>query len=142
MNTEKTEVLNEEQIKEKYMQFQFLQKNMEQLSSHLEMLNQQNAELEISIHALQELGQSKVGDEILAPIADGIFLRAELKENQKFIVNVGSGITVEKTKEQVIELLETQKKEISEKIIEAEAILQELNAQALKIYQEVEEHVN
>jgi len=142
MVTEKQEEVSEEQIKEKYMQFQFLQKNIEQLSSHLEMLNQQNAELEISIHALQELGKSKVGDEILAPIADGIFLRAELKENQKFIVNVGSGITVEKTKEQVIELLETQKKEISEKIIEAEAILQELNAQALKIYQEVEEHVN
>ncbi len=132
---------NEEQIQQKYMQFQMVQQQLEQISQHLEMLNQQFSELDISINAVKELEKTKVNNELLAPIANGIFLKAELKDNQKLIVNVGSNTTVEKTIPEVVKLLEDQKEDLGKRMVEADTLLQEMSTQAMKLYQEVEEEV-
>jgi prefoldin alpha subunit len=130
--------MDETQLQEKYQQFQMLQQQMEQINEHLQLLNQQNAELDISCNALTELGKTELNKEILTPISDGIFLKAELKNNKTVVVNVGSDTTVEKTIPETVVLLQNQKRQISEKILEAENILQEFNTQAMSIYQEVE----
>jgi prefoldin alpha subunit len=129
----------EEDMQQKYMQFQFLQQQMEEINQHLELLNQNLAELDISINAVKEIENTKPDTEILAPIANGIFLKAELKDNQKMIVNVGSDITVEKTPQQVVVLLEEQKNMIIQKMSETEVLSQELNKQAMKIFEEVQQ---
>ncbi|PIZ50545.1 prefoldin subunit alpha [Candidatus Woesearchaeota archaeon CG_4_10_14_0_2_um_filter_33_13] len=129
----------EERMKELYMQFQMLNQQMEQVSQHLEMLTQQNAELDISINAISELNTVKPGNEFLAPVADGIFLKGEIKETDKLIVNVGSNTTVERTIPEVITLLEKQKNELGERMKEADAFMQELSKEAMRIYKVVEE---
>ncbi len=128
----------ENEIQEKYMQFQYLQQQLEQISQHLEMLNQQNADLDISINAVTELGKTKLGNELLAPIADGVFLRGELKDNKKLVINVGMNTTVEKTVPEVIKLLENQKSQLQLRLIEVEAVRQELTSQTMKLYKEIE----
>ena len=120
-------MVNEEEIQQKYMQFQALQQQLEQISQHLELLNQQNAELDISINAVKELSDTKVNNELLAPIADGIFFKG-----------VGSDTTVEKTIPEVVKLLEDQKKDISKRMIETDSMMQDLSQQAMQLYQEVE----
>jgi len=128
----------EEDWQEKYMQFQTLQQQIEQISEHIGMLNQQNQELEISQQAVAEVGKTAVNQEILAPVANGIFIKTKLLENQKLIVNVGANTTVERTVEEVVKLLEEHANDTTKKIIEAEEILLELQQQAMKIYEEVE----
>ena len=130
---------NEEQIQQKYMQFQMMQQQLEQISQHLELLNQQNADLDISINAVQELSKTNIDNEFLAPIADCIFMKGELKDNQKLIVNVGSNTTVEKSVPDVVKLLEEQKEDISKRMVEADAMMQEMSMQAMQLYQEVED---
>ena len=132
-------MVNEEQIQQKYMQFQAMQQQLEQISQHLELLNQQNDELDISINAVKELGNTKVDNELLAPIADGIFFKGVLKDNQKLIVNVGSDTTVEKSIPEVVKLLEDQKKDVSKRMMEADSMMQDMSLQAMQLYQEVEE---
>lgn len=127
----------EEEMQQKYMQFQLLQQQLEQVNQHLELLTQQAAELDISINAVQELGKTKVNNEILAPVANGIFIKVKLLDNEKLIVNVGSDTTVEKTIPEVVKLLEEQKKQSDLNVVEADAVMQELSRQALKIYQEI-----
>ena len=56
-------MVNEEQMKEKYMEFQAIQQQLEQINEHLEMLTQQNAELDISINALAEIGKTEPENE-------------------------------------------------------------------------------
>jgi prefoldin alpha subunit len=129
----------EEQMKEKYMQFQMLQQQMEQVSQHLEMFNQQLAELDISISAVKELETAEKDNELLAPIADGIFFKAKLIDNQKLVVNVGSNVTVERTVPEVVVLLKEQKEETSKRMQEADEVMQHISKEAMKIYQEVEE---
>ena len=110
-------------MQQKYLQFQTLQQQIEQISEHVEMLNQQNMEIDVSIMAIKEVGKTEIGKEILAPIANGIFLKSELKDNQRLVVNVGSEVTVEKTIQETAELLERQKEKTSSKIIEANEVL-------------------
>jgi prefoldin alpha subunit len=125
-------------IQEKYMQFQMLQQQMEQINQHLELLHQRNAELDISINAVKDLSEVPVGNEILAPIADGILFKAKLEDNQKLIVNVGSGTTVEKTIPEVVKLLEEQKEDLNNRIFEIQDMAQQFDQQAMQIFREVE----
>ena len=132
-------MVNEEQMKEKYMQFQAIQQQLEQVNEHLETLTQQNAEVDISINAIKEIGKTEQDNEILAPVANGIFIKAKLLDNKKLVVNVGSDTTVEKTVDEVVKLLEEQRKQMNKKMVEADEIMQELSSQAMKMYQEIEE---
>ncbi len=125
-------------LQQKYQRFQLLQQQIEQLGGHLEILNEQMQELEISKNAVTELEKTPRKNEILAPIANGIFFKAELVDNQKLIVNVGSNVTVERTIPEVAQLLEQQETQVQEQIMEANAVLEQLSSQALKIYKEVE----
>ncbi len=128
-------------VEDRYVQLQLLQQQVEQIADYLEKLQLQQTELDTSIEALSELQKTAVHADILAPIANGIFLKAELKDNQRLIVNVGSGVTVEKSIPEVITLLEEQKEKIMKNISEAETIYQQLQEQGKKIYQEVGEAV-
>ncbi|MBI2125064.1 prefoldin subunit alpha, partial [Candidatus Woesearchaeota archaeon] len=102
----------------------------------------QQKELDTSIEALTELQKIDLNTELLAPVANGIFLKAELKDNQKLVVNVGADVSTEKTIPEVITLLEEQKEKITENIVEAETVLQELYRHGHKLYRESGEVVD
>ena len=129
----------EEEVQQKYTQFRLIQEQLEQLSQQAEMLNQQNAELEISKNALVELEKTKLDTEVLAQIANGVFVRTKLEDNQKVIINIGANTTAERSVPEVIALLEEQKKEMTLQVIEAEAVMQELQSQAQRIYTEIKD---
>ncbi|PIN74003.1 prefoldin subunit alpha [Candidatus Woesearchaeota archaeon CG10_big_fil_rev_8_21_14_0_10_45_16] len=128
-------------VQEQLMQFQMLQGQIEQITEHVQLLNQQMQELDASKTALQDLALSEAKSEMLAPVANGIFVKATLQDTQKLLVNVGAGTVVEKTVEEVINLLKQQEEEMSSKIMEAEGFMQHLHQKAYEIYKQVEEHV-
>ncbi len=123
------------------MEFQMVQQQLQQLTEHVEQMNQQAAELEMSINAVKELEKTPLHNEFLAPLANGIFVKGELKNNSNLIVNVGSNVTVERTPQEVIKLLHQQRIEVVERTAEAEAVVEQLSAYALKLYKEVEKQV-
>ncbi|MBS3165919.1 prefoldin subunit alpha [Candidatus Woesearchaeota archaeon] len=133
-------VLNEEQMKEKYKEFQYIQKQIEQVSEHIEMLNQQRGELDATISAMNDLVLVEPNSEILAPIANGIFIKGTITD-KKLVVNVGADTTVERTIPEVITLLEKQKEEITENTVNTEKIMHELTQHAMTIFRDVEENV-
>lgn len=120
----------------KYRQLQQLQQQVDQITEYVERMQGQRQELENSIEALTELQKTNINTEILAPIANGIFLKAELKDNQRLVVNVGAEVTMEKNIPEVLNLLAEQKEKIAENISEAETVLQELYEQGKRLYQE------
>ena len=122
---------------DKYMQLQLLQQQAEQITEYVQKLQLQQQELDASIEALAELQDTKPPTEILAPVANGIFLKAALQDNQRLIVNVGAEVATEKTIPEVIKLLKEQQKKITENLSEAEIVLRELQEQGRKMYQQV-----
>ena len=123
------------------MQFQQLQQKIEQVTEHVEMLNHHNMELEESKKAVAKLGISKEGSEVFAPIANGIFIKARLNDSTKLLVNVGSNTVIEKTIEEVIDLLSEQERDLAKNTAEAQEFLQQLQLQGRLIYKEVEHYV-
>ncbi|MBI2152038.1 prefoldin subunit alpha [Candidatus Woesearchaeota archaeon] len=139
--TKTTKKSNPEEMQQKYMHFQMLQEQIEKIAEQAAYLNQRNMELESTQEALKELAKTNLQTEILAPVADGIYFKSSLKDNQKLIISVGANTTVEKSISETLEMLSEQKNELTLKIMEAEAVMQEMQQQAVKLYQEVEEHV-
>ena len=95
-------------------------------------------EIEETLLGLNELGKAELGSEVLFPMSNGIFIKGELKNKEKLLVNVGADVVVEKSGEQVIDMLKKQQNIIVQKISEAEVILQQFQQQAMAIYEEVQ----
>ena len=133
--------MNEEELQQKYHHFKQIQEHLEQLSQQAELMNERNAELAVTKESLEEIKTTKEKTEILAPLADGIFMKVELRDRENLLVNIGADTVVVKTVDEVIGLIEEQKKELSLKIVQLESIMQEMQGQALAIYQQVEQHL-
>lgn len=118
------------------MQFQQLQQQIEKVNEHVQHLNSQLSEIDNSTAILKSLEETKTQSEILAPIANGIFIKAKLEDNQNLLVNVGADTVVQKSTTQVITLLDEQKDNIAEKMAHYEAMLQDLHLKAMNLFQE------
>ncbi len=131
--------LNAEEKQQKLLQFQVLQQHLQEISQQLELLQEQQAELEVGINALQQVKETAKQTELLAPVANGIFVKGQLLDTKTVVVNVGSDVTTEMGIPRAVELLLQQQKEVLMKSAEADALLQALGAEAVKIYKELEE---
>jgi len=129
----------DQKTEDRYRQLQMIQQQAEQIAEYVQKLQLQLQEIDNSLEALQELKNTAINTEILAPVANGIFLKASLQDNQKLVVNVGAEVTVEKTIPEVINLLQEQKEKITQNVSEAEGVLQELQEHVRRVYQEMGE---
>ena len=131
----------DDKIQQKYLQFKALQQKLEQIQEYLEALQQQQQELHNTIQGIKRLSKVFPRTEVLAPLANGIFVKTKLQDNSTLIVNVGANITVEKSLPDVIVLLEMQAQELQEKVPLTQAVLQELQAQVQQQYEELQQDI-
>jgi prefoldin alpha subunit len=88
---------------QKVQYYEKLLENLDINSQNIDALKEQVKELELL----------KGDEEILAPVANGIFIKANLKDVKTLKVNVGKGIMLDKTIPETIELIEKQENEIT-----------------------------
>lgn len=98
--------------RELYLELQMLDSQIKQLEQQMIQMEQQIFEVNEIIQSLSDIKEVKSGTEILVPVANGIFTTAEIKDTKNLKVNVGAGITVEKTVEETKEMLKDQQKNI------------------------------
>ncbi|MEM4397686.1 MAG: prefoldin subunit alpha [Candidatus Woesearchaeota archaeon] len=104
----------EEEKKAKYYKLRELNENIKEIHEHIEKMEEQITELKANKVILKKFTELKPGKEIRVPLANGIYIIAELKDTSKVMVNVGSDVAVEKKPDEVIEILETQVNELIE----------------------------
>lgn len=112
---------------------QYLEQQIQQVQGFVEELENSLDQVASIKESLEELKNTKGNEEMLAPIANGIFIKAKMLDNQKLKVNVGNGAVVEKTIPETIALLEKQEEEIKKSMNEAIQALEEYYS---KLYQE------
>ena len=98
----------------KETELQVLDNQARMVADQLEKVDSNIMEIEYLKNSLGELKTSKEGADILAPLSNGIFVKATLSKNDKLLVNVGNGIVVEKSVEDTKKLLDERISEISE----------------------------
>ena len=110
--SEEAEKKKAQEMQQKFMEYQMAEQQLKQLQQQLEKLDEQKGEAAKVEESLKDFHNSKPGSEVMVPISGGIFFKAELKGNEKFLVNVGSGVVVEKDIEGVKALVQSQVGEI------------------------------
>ncbi len=102
----------EDHIQRKHKELQELEAYLQRLNNQLESLQEKSNEIANVKDALEEVKKIESGRETLVTLSNGIFLKGEIKETDKVLVNVGADVVVEKTIEEAKELVEEQEKEI------------------------------
>jgi prefoldin alpha subunit len=120
----------------KYVQLQMVDQQARQLQQYLQTFDQQLLEIRSVITSLNEFAKLKKGDSILAPIANGIFVKAKLEDSHEVRVNVGNNTVVTKTIEGAVKMLEGQEAEINQYRSDVLAKFDELLKQAEALQKE------
>lgn len=95
---------NSNQIRE------YFEEQINLISQQLQMMDSNLTQLNNTLESLRAIKESE-NNELLLPISNGIFLKSNAKNINSLLVNVGSHVIVEKTIDNVQELIE---KNISE----------------------------
>jgi len=103
---------DEKKVQQLYMQFQAINQQINELQKQVQMLEETIHEITESKKALDEISRQEKGKEILVPVASGIFAKAEIKEADEFIVNVGANTAVSKSAEDIQKILDKQMADI------------------------------
>lgn len=109
----KKKELNEEEKKELYFELKQLDEEVKKLNTHLENVDEQLAELNSSIEIINQFSELKKGEELRVPITSGIYIKSELADTTSLMINVGSGVTVEKSPLEVTKILNSQVTELN-----------------------------
>ncbi len=102
----------QKEIQEKVLLYQILQNQLEEFGKQGVALENRLNELETTTNALGEI--KKVGKEpdTLVPLGGGCFSHGKITEKDKFIVEVGAGIMIEKSLPEALAVIEERKEEV------------------------------
>jgi len=90
------------------MELQIVSQQIKESQKQIQAIDAQLMELESTNMALNDLAGSKIKTEIFVPISSGVFAKAELKDNESLLVNVGAGTAVKKSIPDTISLVNEQ----------------------------------
>lgn len=130
--------MEDTESKKKYMELKMLDDQLNQVQKQIMAFDNQVAELENIRESLDELKKVKPGTEILVPVSNGMFVRAEIKESSSLLVNVGQDTVVEKDIPSSKELIRMQSDEILGYRQQLLGHLQELSEKARSIESQIQ----
>lgn len=112
-------MVDQKALNEKYLELQVLDQQVKQVNQQMINLDTQLLELQKLEENLDDLSQTKKDTEILVAFGGGVFSKAELKDNNTVLMNVGADIIVEKD-------IPSSKKVIRHQIDQIKDVLQQL----------------
>ncbi len=132
---------NQKELQKMYLELQLLDEQMKQIQKQITMLDEQLVELNNIILALDDFNKTAIGSNILVPLSPGVFANAELKDNKKLLVNVGSNIVVKKNVNETKDLLKKRLDAIKKYRDLSLAEMQKMNLQAVNLDQEINKKI-
>lgn len=91
------------------MEFQMIQQQMQKHHTDLEHFQKQKVEVK---HLVETIDTLKKGQKLFTPIGAGIYYNTKITDDLKFMVNVGAGNFVEKTKTEIQKLVKERTKNL------------------------------
>jgi len=104
--------MDEKTKKEKMFEAELMNQQLENMQRSFEKMEKQRAETLMLKEALSEYEKVEEGQEMLVPIANGMFIKGITTKEKTLQLNVGNNIVVPKTIPEVHSLLDDQLREI------------------------------
>ena len=123
--------MSEEQTQQLLYQMQMLENMFGELTQKERSIINIIREANSAIHSIKGISTQSESDN-LVPLGLGAFMKTKVNSDEKIIMNVGSGIAIEKTHDDAINYLESRLKEL-------EIALQDTNQQRQQIAANLEQ---
>ena len=104
------QISSEQKISEMLQQSKILEAYMNDILTKEATVTRLITEVHLASEAIQQLSSTNQ-DESLVPIGIGVFLKVTVPQVRNLLVNVGSGVTIEKSKENAKDYVELRIKE-------------------------------
>jgi len=127
----------EEELQRKYMELQTKEYQLQKINEQLTNILHHIRELKVVEDTLNEVEKTKEGTEILVPLGSGIFAKADLKDNKKLNISVGSKVNIVKSIGETKDLVSKQIKNMGDLALEVEHNMHEVSKDMQNIQQEL-----
>ena len=103
--------VSKERLAEEYG---YLAQIAEELQKEITLTQSLVAEVDAAVLALKNINALEDAKEILVPVSSGVYIRANLKKQEKFLVAIARDIFVEKSFEEALDFLNKRKEELTQ----------------------------
>jgi len=129
---------DQKELQRKYVQLQILKQQMNAFLEEKIMLDNKTNELSVTIESLKKLDEIKQGEEMWSSLGSETFVRADLKDIQKVIINIGAGVFAVKSTAEAAGILEERLGELSKFDTELVAEINKINQQITRLEPELQ----
>ncbi|MBO3839731.1 MAG: prefoldin subunit alpha [Thermoproteota archaeon] len=98
--------MSEEELRKAITELRSFESLMEELRSRYQIILASLNDLQVSKSALEDISKAGEGVELFIDIGGGVYGKALLKDTNRFLVNAGSGILIERSLEETLKLVE------------------------------------
>ncbi len=123
----------EEEVRRLVLAYQQYQAQAEGLVRQISLMQLTGEGLDRALGAVDALDKAGEGQEMLVPIGSGSFVLALLASREKVVLNVGAGVSIEKTTPEAKETLKARKAEVSEGLKKLNEVLSKVDQEMQKI---------
>lgn len=124
---------SEEEVRRLVLAYQQYQAQAEALVRQINFMQLTGEGLDRALGAVDAMDKAEEGQEMLVPIGSGSFVRALLASREKVVLNVGAGVSIEKTAPEAKETLKARKTEVSEGLKKLNEVLSKVDQEMQKI---------
>ncbi|AAB89209.1 MULTISPECIES: prefoldin subunit alpha [Archaeoglobus] len=128
---------SEKEVQEKIATLQILQEEAEALQRRLMELEILENEYRKTLETLEFFESIDTSVEALMNLGGGVFAYVDVKNSKKMLVDIGSGVVVEREVGEAIEFVKNRIKKIEENQEKMTSMLQQVLSQAQRIQQEL-----
>ena len=122
--------MSEEQAQQLMQQMQMLENHFAQLTQQENSIINIIREANSALHSINET-KTKNESDSLVPIGMGVYVQSKIQSKDKVIINIGSGVAIEKDHDSAINWLESRLKEL-------EVALKNVNSQRQQVADNLE----
>jgi prefoldin alpha subunit len=129
--------MSQKELQEKMVQYQMLEESFKELNERRELFTSRMMEIEQTKQAIDEIEKAKENN-VFVPLGSSVFLPGKLDKKEKMVVGVGSDIVMEKSVEEVKEILDKRKKMLEEGMEDVQNHMEEIIEKIRKIEPEIQ----
>lgn len=105
--------MSEEELRKAITELRSFESIMDELRSRYQIVIASINDLQVSRSALEEVSKAGEGVELFLDMGGGVYGKAVLKDTNRFLVNTGSGILIERSLEDTLKLVEKRLNELN-----------------------------
>lgn len=128
---------NEEELRDKALQFQLMQTNVEILQERESMLAQKLEELHRTKLAIEELGLTKKNDAFI-PIGSGNFILGKITDLDNILIGIGSSLAIKRNRKDALGIVDDRMEELEKELKDISSHGQDLLMKLMHLQKDIE----